>query len=227
MADRYITVVATDRRAQIDGMQEMFDWLGERPSLPLPLHGAWAMPGEGDRYGEDGDAFHVFAHTPGELDRLVKCFDDYEDAPRRWQHPVGVRRLFGPVAYEVLLDEHPWPDPLGLRCIDRRPEPTRSKRLAGLGEMISWLSARPDLRLPITGARMYAGSVKVGGDDLVVFGMSATSTDEQDALLALFDRVERWPADQPTYVKRRRRRFSGGIVYEVDAEIEGSQRCTA
>lgn len=202
------TSTTPSRKVDTEAMLSLIDWLGERPELPLPLEGAWAMPPDGERYGEDGRAFHVFAHSKAEVERFIAQFDEFEAAPQYLLN-VGVRRRFGPVAYEILVGDNPW---WGER-VSRRPDPVRSARLAGLREMTAWLAERPTLAFPTLGANLIPGGAESGEDDEALFHVWASSPAEQDKMLAEFDRVDR--DGLPGYVKPTLRSFAGGVVYGV------------
>ncbi len=201
MADR----LTSRRSAQVDALQEMLEWLTDRPCLPLPVHGSWAMAGAGDDGGEDGDAFHIFVSSPYELDLLSREFDQAEEAPRHPRYLNGVRRRFGPISYDVLLDDDPiWHS---VRPFDNPPAQVRSARLAGMLEMVDWLRGREELRLPLHGAHPW-------DDDTLIFDGWAGSAAERDRLAQEFDRLD--PLHElPRYVNRPGRDFSGGIRYEV------------
>jgi hypothetical protein len=184
----------------------MLKWLDERPDLPLPVQGAWAMSPTGGSYGEDGDAFHVFVSSQGEVDSLANQFDEFEEAPQYPFNPSGVRRVFRSVAYEILLGWQP-----SLAADDLQP--VRSGRIAGLLEMVAFLAKRPDLPLPLHAA--WVTSLEPDPKDDLIFTVWAASEGERDRLAGQFDRVDR-RADLPLYVNRPSRLFSAGVRYEVE-----------
>jgi hypothetical protein len=200
------TRTAVRRDELVEGVGTMLAWLEERPELPLPLHGAWTL-------AEDGKGFHVFTDSEAELDRLAGAFDSPQDVADR-DYP-GIRQHFGAVAYELLLDEDRWRDGLGAWRVDSRPDPVRSARVVAMAEMFEWLRGRPALPLPTLGAFLNAGEAEGGEDDLVLFKVYAEDAAEQEALLGEFDRVDRFPADLPSYVKPARRAFGAGVAFEV------------
>lgn len=204
-------------RMQIDEFQEMLGWLSERPELPLPVHGSWAMPPTGERYGEDGSAYHVFAGSRGEFEALSGFFDRIEEAPKYPFNPVGVRRRFGSVAYEVLLDERLSPAtlPWSPRRLVASTEAVRSARLVGLFELIGWLRERPPLPLPLLEADAFPVTANHQEEVGLVFRVGIGSHAEHDALARSFDQIDR-PDDLPSYVEDPvRRDFAGGIGYEL------------
>jgi hypothetical protein len=197
---------------QIEDFEEMLGWLADRPALPLPIHGAWAMPPTGDRYGEDGEAFHTFV-SQTELEGLASLFDHLEESPPYPFNPTGARRRFGSAAYEVLLDDdlaattwHPW----SLRRFDRPDETLRSARISGLLEMAAWLRERQDLPFPTHAAKPVPGDER---EDLI-FGCWAADIAEREMLAESFDRFDK-PDYLPSYVDVARRSFAGGIGYEI------------
>ncbi|MFL5900342.1 MAG: hypothetical protein ACJ75S_04015 [Solirubrobacterales bacterium] len=210
MAKRHTHAVRVGDDDRLDGMQTMLNWLAERPTLPLPVHGAWAMPSKGPRYGEDGEAFHVFVNSPAELDVLAGLFDEIEPVTgEHHAYPTGMRRRFGSVAYEVLVD--PELDRSASRswahCLGSPTGSLRLERIAGLREMVNWLAERPALRFPWHGADVY-------GEHDLLFREWAADSAELDRLAGSFDRLDKL-AGLPRYVRPVRRDFAGRIGYEV------------
>jgi hypothetical protein len=98
-------VAATATRTErIEGMREMLGWLTERPALPLPVSGAWTLPGTAD-HGEDDLVFHVWADSGKERDRLAASFDRIDKPAFLPTYADPLRRDFaGGIAYEVRVD---------------------------------------------------------------------------------------------------------------------------
>jgi hypothetical protein len=208
--------VALHPVAKAEDIEALFDWLEERPELPLPVR-HWDMPQIDTpdwEEGHRGQAFHVWVDTQEELDELAMHLDEEAEArPRdttargKVVGPTGIRRRFGTAAYEVLL---PAELPGSLTEPEREDEtpvviPTRSERCAGLKAMYQWLAERPQMPRP---------SAPIEGEQAVIFVGSARSRSQYEELVALFDRVDR-PEDLPgnTRTTQVRRFFGGGVEY--------------
>lgn len=192
--------ITLDRPRIIGGTKEMLEWLDGRPDLPAPIHGTWSMPGSGANYGEDGEAFHVWAYTEEELDVLSALLDDPEPVKR--PQNSGYRQCFDGAAYEVLLSEDKWS--WTPRAVNR------AAALEGLGQMFDWLLEREELPLPFHQARGDG----VGGPNSLDF-VCWVDSGRLPACASLFDRIDH-PTGLPAYVPQHvRREFGGGVAYRV------------
>jgi hypothetical protein len=197
-----------NRSDQIDDTLAMIEYLEEHPDLPLPIQGAWAMPPTGEDYGQEGDAFHVFVDSKGKLEALADQLDRREASSAYPFHPVGVRRGFGSIAYELLVDEE---QPFAVwRTLDIQPE--RPQRLRGIAAMYRWLGSRHVLPLPTHDLRPFRADPKPD-EELLFLGMVDTGTD-RDRVASEFDRIDRRP-DLPAYRRNVGRVFDGGVRYEI------------
>jgi len=89
------------RSKRIAGIREMWDWLEERPEMPLPLWAGWTFAE--DPSLPNGLQFHVTAEDRDEFERLATLFD--EDPPLVERYPRGMHRRFaGEVSLALLLE---------------------------------------------------------------------------------------------------------------------------